>query len=246
MINLDKESASSQPTLAGDTEAIRHLGQAIKEGKHWYIALLEAVGRWASAEENHNGRIYRYLIGGEAFDWLLLAERLCQTVDSLLPDDEKNALLFFGRPPLSLNPAELRELIGDSKYRQYLNYFYGITVEGALVVAVGEEAQKGKWMPGYAGERRIEDEAYQRIYGGTKAEMLQRFRSERGYPQLKSITLTELKEFTYWLFKYRLKQCDKARVASDTKKALDYLKRQWAVKGFGGAPVADESFAGRR
>jgi len=32
-----------------------------------------------------------------------------------------------------------------------------------------------------------------------------------------------MKEFTYWLFKYRLKHCDKARVASDTKKALDWL-----------------------
>jgi len=246
MINLDEESASSKPTLAGDKEAIRHLGQAIKEGKHWYLALLEAVGLWTSAEENHNGRIYRYLIGGEAFDWLLLAERMCQTVDSLLPDDEKNALLFFSRPPLSLSPAELRELIGDSKYRQYLNYFYGITVEGALVVAVEEEVQKGKWLLGYGGKGRIADEAYQRIYGATKAALLQRFRRERGHPQLKSITLTELKEFTYWLFKYRLRQCEKARVASDTKKALEYLKRQWTVKGFGELPVADESFASRR
>ena len=245
MINLDEESASSKPTLAGDKEAIRYLGQAIKDGKHWYIALLEAVGLWASAAENHNGRIFHYLIGGEAFDWLLLAERLCQTVDSLLPDDEKNALLFCSRAPLSLSPVELRELIGDSKYRQYLNYFYGITVEGALVVAVGEEVQKGKWMPSHGGERGIEDEAYQRIYGDAKAEMLQRFRCERGYPQLTSITLTELKEFTYWLFKYRLKQCEKARVASDTKKALEYLKRQWTVKGFDEVPVADESLASR-
>ncbi len=54
--------------------------------------------------------------------------------------------------------------------------------------------------------------------------MLRRFRKKRGYPQLKSISLTELKEFTYWLFKHRLKQCDKAKVASDTKKALDWLR----------------------
>ena len=243
MINLDEESASAKPALAGDNEAIRYLGQAIKEGKHWYKALLEAMGLWVSAVENHNGRIFHYLIGGEAFDWLLLAERLCQTVEGVLPDDEKNALLFSSRPPLSLNSGELRELIGDSKYRQYLNYFYGVIVEGALVVAVGEEVQKGKWMLSHGGEQRIEDEAYQRIYGATKAEMLQRFRSERGYTHLKSITLTEMKEFTYWLFKYRLKHCEKDRVASDTKKALEYLKRQWTVKGFDDVPVADESFA---
>jgi len=54
--------------------------------------------------------------------------------------------------------------------------------------------------------------------------LLKRFRRENGYPQLKSISLTELKEFTYWLFKYRLNHCDKARVASDTKKALTQLR----------------------
>ncbi|GAJ03845.1 unnamed protein product, partial [marine sediment metagenome] len=32
-------------------------------------------------------------------------------------------------------------------------------------------------------------------------------------------------EFTYWLFKYRLNHCDKARVASDTKKGLEQLNR---------------------
>ena len=73
-------------------------------------------------------------------------------------------------------------------------------------------------------EHNVADEAYGRIYGATQAALLQKFRRERGYPHLKSISLTELKEFTYWLFKYRLKECDKARVASDTKKALDWLK----------------------
>ncbi|MFC2059874.1 hypothetical protein ACFLTZ_02115 [Chloroflexota bacterium] len=56
--------------------------------------------------------------------------------------------------------------------------------------------------------------------------LLKRFRQDKGYPRLKSISLTELKEFTYWLFKYRLKHCDKARVASDTKKALEQLSKQ--------------------
>ena len=61
--------------------------------------------------------------------------------------------------------------------------------------------------------------------------MLDNFRQEKGYPEIDSITLGELKEFTYWLFKYRLKKCEKARIASDTRKALEYLKRQWHKKG---------------
>jgi len=224
MANLDNQLQSSQLTPAGDTEAIRHLEQAITGGKHWYIALLEAIGLWKAAEETHNGRTYRYLIAGEAFDWLLLAERLCEIVDGLLPDDEKTALLFYGKPPLDLTIDKFKELISSSKYHQYLNYFYGITTEEALIRAVQEEVRKEKRTLGLNKEHDYDSEVYQRIYGATKAVLLKRFRHENGYPQLKSISLTELKEFTYWLFKYRLKHCDKARVASDTKKALTQLK----------------------
>jgi len=222
----------SQPAPAGDTEAIRYLKQAISGGEHWYIALLRAMGLWASVEETHNGRTYRYLIADEAFDWLLLAERLCETVDSLVPDDEKLALLVYGKPPLDLTISKFKELIGSSKYHQYLNYFYGITVEEALTSAVQDEVRKERRTSGYNTEQGIVNEVYRRIYGVTKAILLKRFRREKGYPQLQSISLTELKEFTYWLFKYRLKQGDKARVASDTKKALEQLKQQWTGKGF--------------
>jgi len=212
-----------QPTLAGDAEAIRYLQQAIGGGEHWYIALLEAIGLWTAAEETHNGRTYHYLIDGEAFDWLLLAERLCETVDSLVPDDEKLALLFYGKPPLSLTIDRFKELIGSSKYHQYLNYFYGVIVEEALILAVQDEVRKERRTSGYNNEHNLANEVYQRIYGVTKAVLLKRFRREKGCPQLRSISLAELREFTYWLFKYRLKQCDKARVASDTKKALEQL-----------------------
>ena len=71
MTNSDKQLQSSQLTPAGGAEAIKHLEQAITSGKHWYIALLEAIGLWKAAEETLNGRTYRYLIAGEAFYWLL-------------------------------------------------------------------------------------------------------------------------------------------------------------------------------
>jgi len=222
-VRLINNLQPSQLALAGDAEAIRHLKQAIISGQHWYIALLEAIGLWTTAEETHNGRTYHYLIDGEAFDWLLLAERLCQTVDGLLPDDEPADLLFHSKPPLDLTNNKFKELIGSTKYHQYLNYFYGITVEEALILAVREEVRKERWTLGLNKEPDHDNEVYRRIYGATKVVLLKRFRREKGYRQLKSISLTELKEFTYWLFKHRLKQCDKARVASDTKKALQQL-----------------------
>ncbi|MFQ6122687.1 MAG: hypothetical protein ACE5LA_06490 [Dehalococcoidales bacterium] len=240
MADLANQLPSSQSLSVSAVEAVRHLEQAITGGKHWYIALLEAIGLWGAAEEVHNGRVYRYLIAGEAFDWLLLAERLCEAVDDLLPSEEKEALLFYGKPPLSLSPERVKRLIGGSKYNQYLNYFYGIIVEQALILTVQGEVQKERGTLGYNNEYDTAGEAYRRIYGATKAELLKRFRREKGYPQLRSATLTELKEFTYWLFKYRLKQCDKARVASDTKKAVERLKRQWADRDFSGVLVTDK------
>jgi hypothetical protein len=230
MAEENNRLVASESASASDAEAIKHLEQAIADGRHWYIALLEAMGLWASAEEVYNQRAYRYLIDGEAFDWLLLAERLCETVDGVLPEEEKHTLLFHGRPPLELSTGKVKELIGG-KYRQYLNYFYGVTVEGALNLVVQEEVSKERRVLGYRSKNESTDEAYRRIYNDTRAALLENFRREKGYSQLKSITLTELKEFTYWLFKYRLRKCEKARIASDTKKALEYLRRQWQQKG---------------
>jgi len=214
----------SASITAADSEAVQHLKQAIISGKHWYIALLEAIGLWSSAEETYDGRHYRYLIDGEAFDWLLLAERLCLEVDGLLPEEEKVNLLFFARSPVELSKEEFRNLIGSTKYRAYLNYLYGVTVEEALVLAVEEEIFKEHRTNGFCREDYAQQEAYHRVYGTDVNTLLHQFRIERGYPLQSSLTLTEHKEFTYWLFKYRLKQCDKAKVASDTKKALEYLQ----------------------
>jgi hypothetical protein len=216
-------SNSTRLSCASDAQAIRYLEEAINSGKHWYIALLEAIGLWTSAEETHDDRTYHYLINGEAFDWLLLVERLCSAVDGLLPNDEKITLLFHGKPPVDLSRGEFEGLIGSSKYQQCLNYFYGIIVEEGLILAVQDEVRKEWRTMGYTQDHDITNEVYQHIYGASKATLLKQFRREKGYPQLRSMSLTALKEFAYWLFKYRLTHCDKTRVASDTKKALKRL-----------------------
>ncbi len=215
------------PTVSGDREAIEHFKQALASGQHWYLALLEAIGLWSSAEETYDGRHYRYLIGGQAFDWLLLAERLCQEVNGLFPEQEMLDLLISGQPPLEFSEGEFEALIGSAKYRAYLNYFYGVVAERYLLLAVEEEVEK---------EHRAQvdlggsEDSYRRIYGVDQPSLLQGFRGEKGYDQGNSITISELREFTYWLFQYRLRNSDRARVASDTKKALAYLQRQRGIK----------------
>ncbi len=203
-----------------DAQLIRHLREAIVGGEHWYLALLKAVKLWSSAEEDCDGRHYRYLINGEAFDWLVLAERLCQEVDELIPEEELIALLFYDRPPVELERDEFRELIGDAKYSAYLNYLYGVLVEEVLIQAVKEEIRKEKRVSGLTRDKEVLDEAFRRIYGASEKDLLDCFRKEKHYPRRKSITVGELKEFTYWLFNQRVRGNDKSRVASDTKKAL--------------------------
>ena len=227
---MDKQlQLFSTNEISSDSEAIRHLRQAIAQGKHWYIALLEAVRLWATPEETYNGRIYRYLIANEALDWLLLAERLLEEVYPLVPEKEAIDLLFSGKAPVELSKEEFRRLIGEVKYCAHLNYFYGVTVEGALSLAVEEETRKEQRARAFNENNSLSDEVYQRIYGAPMDTLLRSFRKEKGYTQRNSMELSELKEFTYWLFKYRLKECDKARVASDTKKALRELERQWGL-----------------
>jgi hypothetical protein len=237
---------SSDASSAGDAEAIRHFKEALASGQHWYLALLSSIGLWCSAAEEHDERTFLYLIDGEAFDWLLLAERLCETVDGLLPEKEKNDLLFQGIPPLALSAAEVKQLIGEKKYGQYLNFYYGVTVEEALITAVQEEIEKERSAVGLHSKTVPADEPYFRVYDAPGEALLKEFRQEKGYPDLKHATITELKEFDYWLFKYRLKRCEKARIASDTKKALTFLKKHWQIKGVYSAPATDpaSSFPG--
>ena len=212
-----KRTTKKQPPAP---EALVEFRQALADGDDWFTALLGAIGRWDTPEEEVDGRQYRYLIGGEAFDWLLLAERLCDAVDGAIPAGEREALLLFGRPPRELAEEEFKHAIGDAKHRAHLNYLYGITVEEALQLAVEGEVLKQRQSCVWTGDESVEQQMFQRIYGRGCDELLADFREERSLPPADEISYSELREFTYWLFKYRVSQSDPARVASDTRKAL--------------------------
>ncbi len=202
---------------------MRHLKEAVQAGKEWHLALLEAVGIWGLPDEEFQGRHYSYLVLGEAFDWLLLAERLCQEVDGLVPLEEKERLLFHGKLPSEVSTREFLQFIGTNKYRAFLNYWYGVVVEEALQLAVEEEVRKQHKAKGFSDSEELVEEAFLRLYEETRTNLLNEFLAEKGEPGRKSLSLTELKEFTYRLFKRRLKIWDPARVASDTRKGLEKL-----------------------
>ncbi|MBI4288815.1 MAG: hypothetical protein HY671_10355 [Chloroflexi bacterium] len=212
--------------IDGRKEAIEKLKEGLAQGKHWFIALLEAMALWTLPEEVNGDQTYHYVIGGEAFDWLALAQRLLEETGQA-PQTEIESLLFDGKPPLQLSPREMRSLLGSEKYRAYLNYYYGVLVEEALVLAVVEDVRKKWWCRGYNHpDAAVMDQAFQNLYGSSVAPLWESFCEQKHFRRKRQITIHQLKEFTYWLFKRRLATWDKARIASDTRKGLENLHRQ--------------------
>ena len=202
--------------VSADQEIINRLKASIGAGKHWYTSMLEAVRDFP-----HND----YLVAGEALDWIRLVRQLLDAVSGMIPLPELNRFSSQGEPPLRLDVQEAKQLLGSEKYGMYLNYLYGVTVEAALADAVTAEVIKEGFTTGLKKPKNAPGEAYLRIYGADLTVLKQAFISEVADLPEGSISAPGA-EFTYWLFRYRLKHSDKEKVASDTRKALDWLKRK--------------------
>ena len=219
-MNNDAQSLHVQ-----EPEEMARFRAALLNGEPWHLALLDAIGRWTLPEEVIEGRRYLYLLQGEAFDWLALAERLCTGVNGLIPEDEYERLMFAGVLPVEIDDDEIRKLVGDNKYKSILNFWYGVVVEEALQLVVEEKVRKERRALGLPDSEEFCEKAFQRIYGEERTDLFGSFRKEMDYPQRRSTTLTELREFTYWLFKRRVVAYEPARVASDTRRGLARLRK---------------------
>ena len=82
----------------------------------------------------------------------------------LVHPSDKEALLFHGRFPPAFKTTKIKDLLGIDKYRAYLNYYYGVTVEESLQLAVELEIQKRQTSKGLQGRDDYTDEAFQQIY----------------------------------------------------------------------------------
>ena len=189
-------------------------------GAPWCRALLEAMGGWIPAEEWHGERRYKYMVGGEAFDWLLLAERLCGEAGEYIPERDLERLLFHGLLPEPLSEDDLKDLLGVSKYRAYLNFHYGVVLEEALQLAAEEYARKRHLARGFSDSEELVEEAFRHLYTKTRTELLDEYRTEARLGKRQGLNLSDLKEFTYWLHKRRVNYWDPARVAYDTRLAI--------------------------
>ena len=222
---MEFDTSKPDPSSNGHcVEAVEHLGRMMSSGRPWADALLEAVGLWTPPEEEYQGRHFVYLIQGEAFDWLQLAERLLtEAAFERAPQEEQERLLFYGELPSYITAQRFSDCLGVAKYRAHLSFFYGVVVEEALMQAVEEEVLKEGCAQGFVQGRGVDSMVAQRLYDDTYDALLQRFHLEGEQRPHHILSLSEWKAFTYWLFKWRMKRSDQARTASDTRKGLSYL-----------------------
>ncbi|MDE0363358.1 MAG: hypothetical protein OXU28_10160 [Chloroflexota bacterium] len=193
----------------------------------WHIALLDAIGRWSLPHEQLWGRDWRYVIGGEALDWLTLAHRLCLSIPDAVPPEELEALLFYGHLPEDIGPERFRQLIGPYRYTAHLNFWYGVVVEEALQLVTEDSIRKSRLVRCYGDSDDVVEDAYRHLYGETRANLVPEFLADAGGTwgyDPEDLSLAAWQEFTYWLFKRRIRKWHPARVASDTRRGLERLR----------------------
>ena len=201
------------------------LRKSIVGGTDWFTSIVRAVAMWPTPEEWYRGRRYNYFIEGEAFDWMLLVERLCAELNTLVPRDQIEEILFSDRFFSRYSLSEIADLLGVEKYRAYLNYYYGVVVEEALQLATEMEVHKRHSGNGIRYVDDYSEESHVKIYGRSRKSLLDAYCKDKGFPLMSSMSVGEVREFTYWLFKYRTNSSDSAKIASDTKKGLEQLQR---------------------
>lgn len=226
------------------TQSVEALRRALERGAPWYPALLEVISRWTAPSEQIDGALNTYLIAGEAFDWLLLAQRLLDEMGDLVPVDQAEQLLVHGIAPDGSGEAEFETAIGAAKHRAHLNFQYGVVVEELLLLAVELELVKSGSLSG-AGRPAPDIEAFDHVYGKPLNELKLLYAYESGTALAERMSQSELQAFTYWLSKYRVRTGEPARVASDTKKAMAMMSRLEAGRARLGRLHAAQARVGR-
>ncbi|NQW17214.1 MAG: hypothetical protein HQ478_06975 [Chloroflexi bacterium] len=236
------ESHTYEPgglTLAADADRLQAEVQADNliddlrarlndENVDWKKAMFSVIAEWPLPDEDVDGEHYTYLLDGEAFDWRSLADRLIKACEDAVDPEEMEALLLGSDPPDGMTDEEFVRILGFEKHRAHLNYLYGVTVERGLLLATEESIRKRRVSRGFSpGDDHIDD-AYVDLYRALIDELLTEYSKDTGWTSTSKETkfnLVDSDAFTYWLFKRRFKLAEPARLASDTRKALEQLER---------------------
>ncbi len=198
------------------------------EPHRWRDHIFTAISRWSLPSEEISDEPHVYFIGGEAFNWRRLAERLAWHIAFLLPEEEELAMghwleddhMFGG-----LEESQFRRVLGHEKWRAFLNYFYGVTLERCLALYAGSRIAKAKFGGGQSVSDDMLDGAFEALYGETEQALWIAFATESGLRidsgVARSLAIDD--EFTYWCFKRRIGTTYLAHVAHEVKHGLEAL-----------------------
>ena len=208
-----------------EQEILRQLKRDLKNGEDARRSLLSASAKWSLSEEVIKDAHHCYILAGEAFDLVSLMSRLAGDCEGVIPREDLADAVFVDEYALIMLNETLRMELGSVKYNQYLNYFYGVLLEEILIFATEDEVKKMYTSNGFRNVDKETDIAFSRLYGANERTLLDRYCAELGYGPIKGdMTVTRKQEFTYWLFKFRMRSAEPAKAASDVSKALTYMQ----------------------
>ena len=197
------------------TKLIQELRNEVSQGENWQKSVAKYIGLWNEKEEFYRGYKYIYLIDDEALDWLNLTERLVSSIKSYITKEEYNYVSTSGLLPDQEIYNYIKKTIPKKKLSQMRNFYYGIIIENLIYHYKILEYQKNTIV--------IEDNDqrfYEEIYNKPIEVLYEIFYKERKTINKNKLNFHELKLFSYWLFKYRLKHSDKTKMAHETNTAL--------------------------
>ena len=231
------KSATVEPRVSVATNefdvasALEDLSRRVdSDAAGWRGHIFDAISRWRLPSERVADEEYVYIVGGEAFNWRRLAERLAWHIALQLPEDVEDEMQdwledadMFG----GLEESEFRRLLGHEKWRGYLNYFYGVVLERCLFVHAGNAIGKDRVGRGRSVNDDVLDEAFFALYEAEESDLWAEFAVASGLGDhsgaARSMALED--EFTYWLFKRRIGSTYQIHVAHEVRHGLRMFER---------------------
>ena len=112
----------------------------------------------------------------------------------------------------------MKKVISKNKLSQMRNFYYGIIIEDLIYIQKSQQYLKNSRYT------TNEYDGYEEIYGKNINLLFQQFAKITKFTNQTKINLYTYKEFIYWLFKFRIKNSDKTKVASDTNLSIKLAK----------------------
>ena len=185
----------------------------------WRAALICAVGEQPLTNDSP------HLVSNDAFNWKGAAWAIAATTRDFPSQAVVERWLKDSNEHGGYGEGEFRRYIGDERFNAHLNFFYGVTIERATILAKFIQLTKFVRTSGLFPERiAMQNRTFKDLYGGGVRTLFTEFTLSHGPNPPRGLS----HQFVYWLFKHRLAHSEPAKVASDTKLGLELYQQRAA------------------